>query len=1138
MSQHQELWKAMDWPMMHFGKIADFQSTSSEDKIRIEKTYSSYKSVQSLLDVADSYTALPNGDMQKILEDSLKKAGDGISATFFNKTPANAFFGEHGYTSIRNELAADLASIDLTTVPKYNFDKVTNGNMAKAKIEEFLSSSKGKELGSSLLLEVLKTKHGFQTYLNSKQSWLDKLEKILEDEAYIRGTLIKQLTMEQELCVKMKLYFLKLLGSHQFEAILKKWVSASSAAMMQPVKDFVEKDNLLLFVKGWLLSHPFSSFIHAACFKSHTKSWVTTDPILLPGQFPISTDHTEISYGDAVRSWLDSSNGPKQYGLLISGRKNSLQKQLDSLEPILEKVLGGGAAKAMKSITQKHLANSLAKENIGQVKKSLKDINCPHLDLKLETGVDCSSGSCQTVGNICIPPMDTLDDLGHHVIFGVDSKYQLSVTVAVPSDYWSYLGYTKLSGTFSMDYATFSGTCTAYDATKADMQGDEFAWKGILEKNLSTQSMLKYARKASLKSSIHAVVKPAVAMLVEGQSQDAIDGSADNFNNYKCYKSEVSQESSSVTNWVEFGKLEMGVDCSSGSCQTVGKICIPPMDTLDDLGHHVIFSVDSKYQLAVTVAVPSDYWSYLGYTKLSGTFSMDYATFSGTCTAYDATKADMQGDEFAWKGILEESLNTESLLKSAKIASLKSSIHAIVQPTLLMSEPSQSQDAVDGAEEDDQTEDSQPTPMSGTVAEMSESTLNSCPDLAKYVDSSEGGPYWAEKLYEKLTEASVLNGLAISDETSNSLTIIQKQTMVLLCLAPDEDYGPDFYRKILMSRLNEMTSYFDGSQDEEEDIKEIFTDSIYQLILKILSGGDDTTAEVTKTLNAELTAAMEELNIATSQTNEDIATDMAAHFGTAISEVVTLFVNKSGTAWDRLLESVADWRKANPGWSGTFKFFSVAICTSLWVCSLCVTLKTFMSWDTLTPEQKVQLIADSTDIVVRSIAGVPDIIENYQTSCENGKLGFDLIKNKIKARMQSTTVDDVQDATVKNVEEIEVVDEAGVDEAIAKATSAQLEDVPEMVSGWQKGVTLGVATIAGAVGLMVEAACIPVIGVVCAIIGIALAIASLFVSRDPPKPKPTKVDIYVDGVGGSFVDALTAPSDTWISDYKEENPET
>ena len=83
---------------------------------------------------------------------------------------------------------------------------------------------------------------------------------------------------------------------------------------------------------------------------------------------------------------------------------------------------------------------------------------------------------------------------------------------------------------------------------------------------------------------------------------------------------------------------------------------------------------------------------------------------------------------------------------------------------------------------------------------------------------------------------------------------------------------------------------------------------------------------------------------------------------------------------------------------------------------------------------------------------------------------------------------------------------------------------------------MGVATIAAAVGIFVEAACIPIIGVVCAIIGIALAIASLFVHRDPPKPKPTKVDIYVGGDGGAFVNNLPKPSDAWIEDYHKNHP--
>ena len=90
-----------------------------------------------------------------------------------------------------------------------------------------------------------------------------------------------------------------------------------------------------------------------------------------------------------------------------------------------------------------------------------------------------------------------------------------------------------------------------------------------------------------------------------------------------------------------------------------------------------------------------------------------------------------------------------------------------------------------------------------------------------------------------------------------------------------------------------------------------------------------------------------------------------------------------------------------------------------------------------------------------------------------------------------------------------------------------------------QGVTIGVATIAAGVGVVVEAACIPVIGIVCAIIGLALAIASLFVNRDPPQPEPTEIDLYLDGDGKTFVDGLKSPSDDWLNEYNsDENPST
>ncbi len=69
-------------------------------------------------------------------------------------------------------------------------------------------------------------------------------------------------------------------------------------------------------------------------------------------------------------------------------------------------------------------------------------------------------------------------------------------------------------------------------------------------------------------------------------------------------------------------------------------------------------------------------------------------------------------------------------------------------------------------------------------------------------------------------------------------------------------------------------------------------------------------------------------------------------------------------------------------------------------------------------------------------------------------------------------------------------------------------------------------------------ACLPIIGIACAIIGIAFAIGALFIKRDPPKPKPTKIDIYVKDQGKPAVGKLPAPSDEWLKEYKKKQSET
>ncbi len=99
--------------------------------------------------------------------------------------------------------------------------------------------------------------------------------------------------------------------------------------------------------------------------------------------------------------------------------------------------------------------------------------------------------------------------------------------------------------------------------------------------------------------------------------------------------------------------------------------------------------------------------------------------------------------------------------------------------------------------------------------------LESCPDLEKYLKSSEGGEYWAKKLYDRLTEQQVLNGLAAQAESAQTLAIIQKQSMVLFCLAPDQDYGSKFYKQILTTKLNQMSTFFQGDPDNADVMKQV-----------------------------------------------------------------------------------------------------------------------------------------------------------------------------------------------------------------------------------------------------------------------------------------------------------------------------
>jgi hypothetical protein len=64
------------------------------------------------------------------------------------------------------------------------------------------------------------------------------------------------------------------------------------------------------------------------------------------------------------------------------------------------------------------------------------------------------------------------------------------------------------------------------------------------------------------------------------------------------------------------------------------------------------------------------------------------------------------------------------------------------------------------------------------------------------------------------------------------------------------------------------------------------------------------------------------------------------------------------------------------------------------------------------------------------------------------------------------------------------------------------------------------------------ASCIPVIGEVAAVVGIVIAIVSIFVHRDPP---PSPAELMVENNCVPFVQGLSSPPQAWLDDQQKKD---
>ena len=179
-----------------------------------------------------------------------------------------------------------------------------NGPQARNKWFDIIHGEKGTAMGRSLLKQDLIDHHDFQFFLDDKEKWLPMVESLLQDEVYITGTIVKQLTAQANLPGKMKFFVLQALGSKKIDQIADKWIACSNKNIVQPALDFIRKDNHLEFISAWLDDDPYYNEVNDAC----SEHWAQP-----------CGNYIDHYYGVHVHDWLaDYWNGPERYGLTVN----------------------------------------------------------------------------------------------------------------------------------------------------------------------------------------------------------------------------------------------------------------------------------------------------------------------------------------------------------------------------------------------------------------------------------------------------------------------------------------------------------------------------------------------------------------------------------------------------------------------------------------------------------------------------------------------------------------------------------------------------------------------------------------------------------------------------------------------------
>ena len=605
-----------------------------------------------------------------------------------------------------------------------------------------------------------------------------------------------------------------------------------------------------------------------------------------------------------------------------------------------------------------------------------KDIDNPEMmDFgELEMGFQHdASGALEIVGKIALNDSDPLSSHGGAVNFFVDDKEKFHVDVHFSPTEAAFINYIRLTGQFNFDFSTFSGEAIAYDDDGEQFEGAHYYWKGTI---LPTEKSILYKQKLCIMRR-----ENNTKMYTEPSSGSPFD------------ETEVHPMMLEAANNVQ----------AHLSAQELIELATPDKATLNKLSFSKLLNL-SKYLMTDDV--------------LKDIFGLVRPDIGEELKEIADTKKDFLQNRFGVAYIINALKDTETI---GKIIT-----HDDKRKLEFYLNPNKADKGING-EKDFHV-------VNKEVARLA--FISECPELKKYISSSQGGEYWANEMFTRITKPSFLNGLVVEQMLPQVQSIVQKYTTILYCLAPDADFPQQFQQKVHSFTLNRVSEYFTGSEKDQESMTHILGEMFNALLKLVLDGSDQITPEIRKGLMDEIKADADKYKIALDKYFETVS----EKFQSAAATVVATLLHSKGPILSRIIMAIKENRNSFLRVVGG-TFISKILPLAAWGLSVYFTMFQFQHWDQLTVLDKSALIANTAGFGFQLLSNVPkflskmanyidemiikggfwineEIISLFRgfTAAERVEVCIDQMVQSAARRMAVRTVEGISEAAAANYE--------------------------------------------------------------------------------------------------------------------------